>query len=83
MAISNIPGDFLWTDMVHGDRIVRVRIYGVLADLLASIDPYKFVEKVVIEGGQKVIYAALKKSLYGALIENLLLWRDLSGVMVS
>ena len=32
---------------------------------------------------KKVIYAALKKALYGTLIANLLFWWDLSGVLVS
>ena len=40
--IADIPGTFLQMDMVHGNRIVRVRICGILADLLVSIDLVKF-----------------------------------------
>ena len=42
MDIADIPGTFLQMDMVHGNRIVRVRICGILADLLVSIDLVKF-----------------------------------------
>ena len=82
-AVAKIPGAFLQTDMVHIDRIVRVRICGVLADLLVKIDSAKFTDKVVLEGLQKVIYAALKKSLCGALISSLILWWDLSDAQAS
>ena len=72
VTIANITGAFIQTDMVHGNHIVRVRLCGVLWYLLVNIDPEKFAEKVVLECGQKVIYAALNKSLYGALISSLL-----------
>ena len=39
VAVTDIPGAFLQTDMVHGDRIVCVRLCGVLADLLVKNDP--------------------------------------------
>ena len=62
-----------------GDRIVRVRLAGILAELLVKIDPDKYGDKVTIEGGQKVTHAVLRKALHGALISSLLFWRDLSG----
>ena len=40
-----------------------------------------FAEKVVLGGGQTVIYVDLKDALYGALIVSLLFWRDLSGAL--
>ena len=46
---ANIPGASLQTDMVHVNRIVRVRLCGVLADLLVNIEPAKFADKVVLE----------------------------------
>ena len=60
MAIADIPGAFLQTDMVQGDFTVRDMLYGVLADLLVKIDPSKFSNKFFLEGGKKVIYAVLK-----------------------
>ena len=58
---------------MHGDRIVRISICGVLADLLVKIDPLKVSEKVDLGGKYKVIYAALKNVLYGALTVSILL----------
>ena len=83
VAVSNIPGAFLQMDMVHVNRIVRIRLWGVLVDLLVKIDLVKFSEKLVLEGGQKVIYSSLKKALYGALIASQIFWRDLSGALGS
>ena len=83
VAIADIPGAFYQTDMVHGDHTVRVRIYGVLADILVKIDPSKFSDKIVLEGGHNMIYAALKNSLYDALIASLLFLWDLYGALVS
>ena len=81
--IVNIPDAFLQTDMVHGNSIVRVRLCGVLADILVNIDPLKFGDKAILEGRHKVIYADLNKALYVALIASLLFWRDLSGALGS
>ena len=53
--------------MVHINCIVRARLYGVLADIRVKIEPAKSADKVVLEGRQKVIYAALKNPLYGTL----------------
>ena len=68
---------------MHGNRIVRIGICGILADLLFKIDPVKFSENVFLEGIQKVIYASPKKALYGALTASILFWRDLSGALGS
>ena len=69
--------------MVRRHRIVCVRLCGVLADVLVKIDPERFADKVVLEGGQKVIYAYLKEALYSALIVSLLFCWDLSGALGS
>ena len=55
VSIVYIHGTFLQTDMVHGDHTVRVRLCGALEDLLVKNDPEKFADKVLLEGGQKVI----------------------------
>ena len=81
--ITDIPGAFLQTDMIHCNRTVCVRLCDFLADILVNIDPSNFAEKVFLEGGQKMIYAAIKKDLYGALIKSLLFWWDLYGAMGS
>ena len=48
--VDDITGAFLQTDMVHGNRIARVRLCGVLSDLLVKIDPLKVSEKVDLGG---------------------------------
>ena len=54
VAVANIPSAFFQIDMVHDNRIVRVRICGVLADLLFKIDPATFSYKSVLEGGHTI-----------------------------
>ena len=83
VAVADTNGAFLQTEMVHGNRIVHVRVCGVLADLLVKIYRVKFSDNVVLECGTKVIYADIKKDLYGALISSLLFWRYLSGALES
>ena len=83
VAITDITGAFIYTDMVNRNYTVRVRLCGVLAHLLVRIDPSNFAENVVLEGGQKVIYAILKEALYGALIASLIFCQDLSRVLQS
>ena len=83
VAITDITGAFIYTDMVNINYTVRVRLCGVLAHLLVRIDPSNFAENVVLEGGQKVIYAILKEALYGALIASLIFCQDLSRVLQS
>ena len=46
MAIADIPSGFLHTVMVLGNYTVRIRLCGVLADLLVNIYPAKFSEKL-------------------------------------
>ena len=81
--IAIMPGTFLQTYMVHGDRTVCVSICSVLADIFFSIYPENFVYKVVLEGGHKVFYTSLKNYLYSSLIASLLLWRDMSVALGS
>ena len=75
IAINDITSAFLHTYMVHSNFIVRVRLCGVLEDLLVKMDQSKIVDKFVLEGGKKVMYAILKKALYGALIVSILFWQ--------
>ena len=50
VGIFDIPGAFIQTYMLHGNRTVRVRLCGVLAGILVNIDPVNFADKVVLEG---------------------------------
>ena len=66
---TNISIGFLRTDM---EVMVQVRLYGALAEILLKIDPEKYGDKVIIEMGNKVIYAVLKRAPYRALLISLL-----------
>ena len=46
MDVANIPGAFIQMDMVHGNRIVRIRLCGVLVDILVNIDPETLQKKL-------------------------------------
>ena len=63
VAVADVPGAFLQTKMEHGEKLARVRLSGVLAEVLMKVNPERYADKVTIEGGQKVIYAVLRKSL--------------------
>ena len=60
VATTNIPGVFLQTKM---ESVVRVWLDIILDDVLLNIDNKNYRDKVVIEQGQKVIYAVLKRAL--------------------
>ena len=66
---TNRSIDFFRTDM---EVMVQVRLYGALAEILLKIDPEKYGDKVIIEMGNKVIYAVLKRAPYMALLISLL-----------
>ena len=60
VSTTNIPGVFLQTKM---ESVVRVWLDSILDDVLLNIDNKNYRDKVVIEQGQKVIYAVLKRAL--------------------
>jgi hypothetical protein len=80
VATIDIPGAFMQADM---DEIVHVRLSGPLALLIARVDPNKYEKFVHHENGKPVLFARLKKALYGTLQATLLFWKDLSGVLES
>ena len=63
VATLDIPGAFMQADM---DELVHLRIEGEIARLLIRVDE-KYKSMVTYEGGKPVIYAELKKALYGTL----------------
>ena len=74
VATVDIPGAFMQADM---DELVHLKIEGELAELLVRVDP-KYREMITYENGKAVIYAELKKALYGTLQAALLFWKELS-----
>ena len=81
VATSDIPGAFLQADMEGPD--VYVKLAGEIAELLVKMFPEKYQIYVTYENGKMVIYARLKKALYGTMQAALLFWKDLSRQLLS
>ena len=54
---------------------LQIHLWVIISEMLVNIDPDNYSDKVVIEGGKKVIYEVLLKELYGKLVSILLLCR--------
>jgi hypothetical protein len=67
IATCDIPGAFMQSDM-KGKVVMKLK--GVMAKVILKIDPKKYTRK-------DVIYAILKKALYGTLQAALLFWQNL------
>jgi hypothetical protein len=76
----DIPGAFMQSDM---DELVHVKLEGLMAELLARVDPGKYQWFIEIENGRLVLYVELAKVLYGTLQAALLFWENLSGVLAE
>ena len=77
VATLDIPGAFMQADM---DELVHLRIEGEIARLLIRVDE-KYKDMVTYENRKPVIYAELKKALYGTLQAALLFWQELSSFL--
>jgi hypothetical protein len=78
VATVDVPGAFTQTDM---DELVYVRLVGPMAEALIKISPSMYRKHILLENGQKVLYAKLRKALYGTLRAALLFWRDMSSTL--
>ena len=81
VAKGDITCAFVQTDMpnVKNNEDEHVMIEGKMAELLAKLDPLTYEEYVHTHHGQVMIHVKLKKSLYGTLKADLLLWKKLSS----
>lgn len=77
VAIIDIPGAFLQTDL--DEACVHIKLQGRMAELLAMIDPVLYRRHIIIERGRPVLYAELKKALYGMLQSALRFWQQVSA----
>ena len=79
VATCDIPNAFIQTEMSEvdneGNRTI-MKIRGVLVDILCEMDP-KYVEFVVTEGAQKVLYVHITKAIYGLLVSAMLFYKKL------
>ena len=78
VATVDIPGAFMHADM---DDIVHIKLVGKMAELLVLTDPKLYRKYIKIEGGKPVLYAKLRKALYGTLKAALLFWKLLSKTL--
>jgi hypothetical protein len=75
IATADIPGAFMQADM-EGE--VHMKMEGTMAELLVKLDPKLYYKCVQTQHGKSVMYAKLKKALYGTLQAALLFWKNLS-----
>ena len=69
VAVADIPGAYLHADV---DEKIIVRFDGTMAEMLVRIDPKIYKPYVQVDRkGQPVLYAQLKKALYGCLRSGL------------
>lgn len=74
VMVMDIPGAFLQTELK--DECVHVRFVGRMAELLVLIDPKLYRPHVIMEKGKPVLYAELKRALYGMLQSALRFWEQ-------
>jgi hypothetical protein len=74
----DIPGAFMHADM---DEVVHVKLVGKMAELLVMADPKLYRKYIKVENGKPVLYAKLRKAIYGTLKAALLFWKLLSKTL--
>ena len=72
MAVTDIPGAFLHTDM---EDDVHMLLEGTIAELILKLDPTLY-RKYIWENkqGKPMLYVKLRKALYGTLQAALMFW---------
>ena len=74
VMVMDIPGAFLQTELK--DECVHVRFTGRMAELLVMIDPKLYRPHIITEKSKPVLYAELKRALYGMLQSALRFWEQ-------
>ena len=80
VATADIPGAFLQTEYDKGDT--HIRIEGPMLDLLTKLDPSHYRKYIhTYPNGKRVLFAEIKKAMYGTLNASLLFWLKLSATL--
>ncbi|KAL7564112.1 hypothetical protein ACA910_012384 [Epithemia clementina (nom. ined.)] len=79
VATCDIPGAFMQADM---DELLHLKLEGDIALLLVRHNQ-SYKDYLTYEQGKPVIYAELKKALYGTLQAALLFWKNLSNFLTE
>lgn len=74
VIVMEISGAFLQTELK--DERIHVRFTGRMAELLVMIDPKLYRPHVIMENNKPVLYAELKRALYGMLHSALRFWEQ-------
>lgn len=82
VASIDVPGAFLHVELRNGER-VHVKFEGRMAEMLAMINPKLYRRHIMIEHGKPVLYAELKKALYGMLQSALKFWQKISSDLIG
>ena len=79
VAVVDIPGAYMHADV---DEHIIVRFDRNMAEMLELIEPKIYKPYIQVDStGKKVLYAKLKKALYGCLKSGLLFWRNLAELL--
>ena len=79
VAVVDIPGAYMHADV---DEHIIVRFDRNMAEMLELIDPKIYKPYVQVDStGKKVLYAKLKKALYGCLKSGLLFWKNIADLL--
>jgi len=81
VAVTDIPGAFLHTDM---EEDVQMLLQGTIAELILKLDP-RLNRKYIWENkhGKVLLYVKLKKALYRTLKVTLLFWQLLLDTLIE
>ena len=79
VATVDIPGSFMQSDMEG--KTVHMNLEGEMAELLTKLDTKLYRKYVTNKKGRTVLYAELKKSLYGTLQAALLFQKNLTSIL--
>ena len=79
VATVDISGAFMQSD-IEGDN-VHVKLEEKMAELFVKLDPKLYRKYIHDKNGRTVMYAKLKKAIYGTLQAAMLFWNKLSGCL--
>ena len=78
VAMCDIPGAFLQTDIPEGSDKVHIKIDGAMVELLDKINPQLYQKHFFLSRKRKpVLYGEARKAIYGTLNASLLFYKNL------
>ena len=82
VAMCDIPGAFIQTDMPKGSDKIHIKLEGAMVELIAKINPQLYRKYVILSRkGNPVLYGEACKSIYGTLNTSLLFYKKLVNIL--